>query len=242
MKIWQSSLFRAICAIIVGALLLKYREETVTWITILIGVLFLLSGIVSVVAYYTARRRMTDVEVYDAEGDKIAGGAPTFPIVGYGSIILGLILALTPHMFIHTLMYILAGMLILGAINQYAALVAVRRYGELPFGYWICPSLILLAGAVIIVRPSWVASAPLVVIGSFMILYGVVECINALKIHFERKKMEQRQATSAAEENPTATEAEAGTGTETAQAAIEAPAKEAESASDHHDDSGSFGI
>ena len=61
MRIWQSAVFRALCAIIVGALLLKYREETVTWITILIGVLFLLSGIVSVVAYYTARKRMTDV-------------------------------------------------------------------------------------------------------------------------------------------------------------------------------------
>ena len=75
-----------------------------------------------------------------------------------------------------------------------------------------------------------------------MILYGVVECINALKIHSERKKMEQQQAASAAEETPTATEAEAGTGTETGQPAIEAPAKEAEPISDHHDDSGSFGI
>lgn len=233
MRIWQSSLFRAVCAIIVGALLLKFREETVTWITILIGVLFLLSGIVSVVAYYTARKRMTDVEVYDAQGNKIAGGAPTFPIVGYGSIILGLILALTPHMFINTLMYILAGMLILGAINQYAALIAVRRYGELPFGYWICPSLILLAGAVIILRPSWVASAPLVIIGWFMILYGIVECVNALKIHSERKKMERQQAEQQAADEPTVSEP-----TVNEQPAIEAP----EAADNHGDDSGSFGI
>lgn len=237
MRIWQSAVFRALCAIIVGALLLKYREETVTWITILIGVLFLLSGIVSVVAYYTARKRMTDVEVYDAEGNRIAGGAPTFPIVGLGSIILGLILALNPHMFINTLMYILAGILILGAVNQYASLATLKRYAHLPFGYWICPSLILLAGAVIILRPSWVASAPLVIIGAFMILFGIVECINALKIHSERKKMESQQAEALPEETSGAA---AGESTAPEETVSEQPAPEATDSK--HGDSGSFGI
>ena len=41
MKVLQSSLFRALCAIIVGVLLIKYREDTVTWITIAMGVLLL---------------------------------------------------------------------------------------------------------------------------------------------------------------------------------------------------------
>lgn len=36
MKVLQSSILRAIGAIVVGALLVKYREQTVTWITILI--------------------------------------------------------------------------------------------------------------------------------------------------------------------------------------------------------------
>ena len=38
MKVFQSSVVRALCAIIVGALIVKYRELTVTWITIAIGV------------------------------------------------------------------------------------------------------------------------------------------------------------------------------------------------------------
>ena len=48
MKVIHSSFFRAICAIIVGALLIQYREQTVTWITIAVGVLFFLSGVISV--------------------------------------------------------------------------------------------------------------------------------------------------------------------------------------------------
>ncbi|MDD6866917.1 MAG: hypothetical protein PUD61_05165, partial [Prevotella sp.] len=47
-------------------------------------------------------------------------------------------------------------------------------------------------------RPSTIASAPLFVIGWCMMLYGVVECINAMKIYRARKTFirlsEQAQA------------------------------------------------
>ena len=56
MKVIQSSFFRALCAIIVGALLIQYREQTVTWITIAIGVLFFLSGVFSLLSYMSAKR------------------------------------------------------------------------------------------------------------------------------------------------------------------------------------------
>ena len=46
MKILQTSVFRAVCAVIIGALLVRYRDEMVTWLTISIGVLFALSGII----------------------------------------------------------------------------------------------------------------------------------------------------------------------------------------------------
>ena len=50
MKALQSYIFRAISAIVVGALLVKYREETVTWLTILIGVIFFVSGVICCIA------------------------------------------------------------------------------------------------------------------------------------------------------------------------------------------------
>ena len=48
-----------------------------------------------------------------------------------GSIILGAILALTPNIFITALMYIIGGMLILGAINQYMNLVNAINFIDL---------------------------------------------------------------------------------------------------------------
>ncbi len=163
MKIFQSSIFRAICAIAIGILLIKYPNNTVTWMTVAIGILFLLSGLISVIVYINARRNVSEYKITDAEGNVIAGTQPTFPIVGVGSLILGALLALTPNVFITALMYIIGGILILGAINQYMNLVNARRYGRVGFGYWVFPSVILLIGLYVIIKPMAPANMAMLV-------------------------------------------------------------------------------
>lgn len=191
MKVLRSSIFRAVCAIIVGALLVKYREQTVTWITVLIGVIFLVSGIISITAWFSAKRKggTGDVDIYDAQGNLLTPPVPPFPIVGLGSVILGAVLALFPNSFVNGLMYILAAMLILGALSQFFSLTAARRFAKIGFVWWIVPTLVLLVGLVAIVKPSFIASAPLLVLGWCMIVYGVVDLIDAIKIHQCRKKL-----------------------------------------------------
>lgn len=200
MKILQSSFFRAICAIAVGILLIKYPDNTVTWITVAIGVLFFLSGIISLVVYLNARKHVSEYKITDAEGNVVAGESPTFPIVGVGSIILGAILALTPNIFITALMYIIGGMLILGAINQYMNLVNARKFGKIGFGYWIFPSIILLTGIYVLIRPMDPASVAMLILGWCTLLYGVTEMINSIKFHNDRRKYAKAQEIQEAEE------------------------------------------
>ena len=189
MKVIHCSFFRAICAIIVGALLIQYREQTVTWITIAIGVLFFLSGVISLATYYSAKRNADKAQIlYDANGKQITGLRPNFPLVGLGSLILGLILALMPNTFITSLMFILSAILIMGAISQFVNLAAARKMGSVGFVYWIFPSVILLMGLLAVIKPSAIASAPLFIIGWTMLIYGVVECINAFKLANNKRK------------------------------------------------------
>lgn len=196
MKVIQSSLVRAVCAVVVGALLVKYREQTVTWMTIAIGVLFFISGVVSCATYLAASRRSTDTQVFDAEGRQLTGLKPQFPIVGLGSLILGLILALMPGTFVTSLMYILAAILILGAVSQFVSLAAASRLARIGIYYWVMPSLTLLVGLTAVIYPQAIASAPLFVIGWCLMVYGVVECVNAIKIHQLRKAVEKAVAAS----------------------------------------------
>jgi uncharacterized membrane protein HdeD (DUF308 family) len=215
MKILQSSIFRALCAIIVGALLIMYSEEAVTWLTICIGIIFLISGLISCITYFASKRQSSDVEVFDAQGQRITMPRPAFPIVGIGSIILGALLALAPNAFINGLMYALAAILILGALNQYFNLGATTRFAHIGCFWWVFPSIILLVGLIAIVKPSLIASAPLYIIGWCMLVYGVVDLVNDIKIHQCRKAFErnnkaleqtvqtQEEPTDAAPQEPT---------------------------------------
>lgn len=194
MKVFRSSIFRALCAIVIGALLVKYREQTVTWITILIGVIFLVSGIISLTAWFSAKRKSStgEVDLYDAQGNLLTPPAPPFPIVGLGSVILGAVLALFPNGFVNGLMYVLAVILILGALSQFFNLTVARRFARIGIVWWILPTLVLLVGLIAVVRPSSIASAPLLVLGWCMIVYGVVDLINSMKIHQCRKELRKK--------------------------------------------------
>ena len=198
MKIFQSSVFRAISAIAVGILLIKYPDNTVTWLTVAIGVLFFLSGIISLVVYVNARRNVSEYKITDAEGNVVAGERPAFPIVGVGSIILG-------------------------AINQYMNLVHARKYGKIGFGYWIFPSIILITGIYVMIRPMDPASVAMLILGWCTLLYGVTEMINSLKFYSDKRKFIKAQEIAVAEEvveEEKVIEAEEVTATE------EAPASE----------------
>ena len=187
MKLFQSSIFRAMCAIIVGVLLIKFPKDGVTWLTVAVGVLFLISGIIAVIAYMHARKHASEYTIIDNQGRTIRGGQPTFPIVGAGSIILGLTLALTPGVFINGLMYILGAIMILGGLNLLISLISARRLGAIHWGFWIAPSLVLLTGLFVILKPMESAEMPLLILGWCSLLYGVTELVNALKIHSIRK-------------------------------------------------------
>ena len=193
MKILQSSAFRAICAIIIGVLLIMYPDNTVTGITIAIGVLFLVSGVISILTYIQARRHVSDYKIYDAEGRLLSGQQPTFPLVGIGSSILGLVLAITPTTFVSALMYIIGIMLVLGALNQFIALIAGRRYGRISPLYWIMPILTLLAGLYAMIKPIEPLKTAMIILGWTMLVYGVAELINALKFYSDKKKLQQSQ-------------------------------------------------
>ncbi len=187
MKVLQGSFFRAVCSIIVGALLVKYREQTVTWITIFMGVLFFISGLISCLIWLSQKRHADTPQIFDANGRQISGFKPSFPLAGIGSLILGIALAMMPASFITGLMYVLAAILIVGALNQFFTLAAASRYARIGLMWWIMPSVVLLVGIIAVVRPSAIASAPLFVIGWCLMVYGAIECVNALKIYKVRK-------------------------------------------------------
>lgn len=193
MKVIQGSLFRAIVAIVVGVLLIKYRMDALHWLTVAVGGLFFLSGAVSCLVYWHERRRARKLMEAYQNGEGERPRMPFLPIVGVGSLILGGILATMADTFNNGVAYVLAGILILGALNQLINLGQARRYNSFAWFYWVLPLVTLLVGFFILVKPMEALATPLLVIGWCMAFYGVVEALNALKLHHMRRAYEKAE-------------------------------------------------
>lgn len=183
MKNFISFLVRALVAAIVGGLIIQYREDTVRWITIVSGIMFFVSGVISCAIYYSNKRMADEQKAYQTDGKVFSAGlSPAFPLVGLGSIILGIILALMPVTFISGVMYALAGILILGAINQYVSLGRATRYCRIGLFYWLLPTIVFLVAIFLIVKPIEVAATPLLITGWCLLFYAASEVVNGIKL------------------------------------------------------------
>lgn len=209
MKVILQSLLRAVCAIAIGAMLVKYRQDMVQWMTIAIGVLFFISGLAAIAMTYISKRKADKIlqavnETEQAEGAtqdnpqriRMSGAWGCGILTGLGSMLLGVVLALMPTTFVSFLIYILSAFLIIGAIQQFMSLAITSRIGSVGIIFWLMPTLLLIAGFVAVAYPEAIASAPLFFIGWCMMVYGVVECINGIKAYTCQKKADKQAATA----------------------------------------------
>lgn len=188
--------------ILSGILIVKYREDMVTWLTVGLGAIFFISGIISCVSYYIQRKHVLKMRsmiadgasVLDAEGNPIGQAMPIFPIVGVGSLILGVVLASMPETFLNGLTYIFGIIILLVSVYQIADLIMVNRYGRVGWIYWVMPVLMLLAAIAMLVHPGTIASSPLFFLGWAMIISGLVMIVNMLKIYTIRRAADKRAA------------------------------------------------
>ena len=197
MKVLQISAIRAIIVLVTGFLLVRYREETMTWMTITVGILFLLSGLVSCIAYYFEKEKVAKktakAEQQEAQQEEENLKSPSFPIAGVGSIALGIILAVMPNTFITWVVYILAALLILGAVNQFMNLARSRQYARVPVYMWLFPTVILALAILLISKPIETAQLPLLVLGWAFMYYGVLEFILIIRMYLVRKSYEKAE-------------------------------------------------
>lgn len=74
-------------------------------------------------------------------------------------------------------------MLISAGIQQILSIVSARRQIKLPYGFYILPALISIAGMAIIFHPAETMEYTLILLGIVTLLYGINELINYYKLH-----------------------------------------------------------
>ena len=185
------SILRSLCALLVGFLLLSNPTEMTVLIVQIIGGLFTLSGIIAFIGYFTAKVRAT-------------GFRPVFPIVGLGSVALGVLLLLMPMQFVNILMYVLGVLLCLVGVGQIISLISNRTFAPLTWSLFVMPLLIIATGIFILLRPIQAASLPFMILGGAYIFYGVIEFIFGFRFYRYRRIYDAAAAEQAAAEQAAA--------------------------------------
>ena len=169
MKVVNSYIFRAVCALLVGILLVSNPERMTGLLVQVIGGLFLLSGLVSLVSYAMI-----------CLSDK-SGMRPAFPLVGLGSLLFGIFLIFFPALFVTYLMYVFGFLMVVGGVNQIWNLFRLRRL--IPFRWYVLLAALVIAGmgVFVLLKPMASASMPFLLLGVTFMLYGVAELVNGVR-------------------------------------------------------------
>lgn len=181
MRVVNSYIFRAVCALLIGILLVANPERMTGLMVQVIGGLFLVSGLVSLINYFIIRY-----------SDKVAV-KPIFPLVGLGSLLFGAFLGFFPSLFITYLMYVLGGLMLLAGINQLWNMFRLRRV--IPFRWYVflLALLVTALGVFVLFNPLESASVPFILLGVTFMLYGITELMNGVR--WRKYNRRQRQGT-----------------------------------------------
>lgn len=172
MKGLSYSFLRAICALIIGLVLVMFPDQAGDYLVITVGVVFLVPSLISLIGYF-------------AQGTE---ASRRFPIEGVGSLLFGLWLVIMPGFFADLLTFVLGFILVMGGVQQIASLSASRRWMPVPYGFYVLPVLILIAGLVALFNPTGVRSTAFVIIGASSLVYAASELLNWFKFTRRRPK------------------------------------------------------
>lgn len=166
----KNTIIRSISAIIIGGVLIKWPRLAPNMIIIIIGILFIIPGIITLINYWVRKSK---------EGQKL----PSYILIeSIGSILLGFCMILIPEFFTAFFMYCLGFLLILGSIVQITSLIRIQHITPVSLYYYITPILILIAGIITVLNPFETQDAILIMFGICAIIYGLTEFINYYKL------------------------------------------------------------
>lgn len=163
---------RAIGALVIGLILVMFPDQAGDYLVITVGAVFLVPSLISIIGYFA----------------QSGENSRRFPVEGVGSLLFGLWLIIMPGFFADLLTFVLGFILVMGGVQQISSLSAARRWMPVPFGFYVLPSLILIAGLVALFNPTGVRSTAFIIIGVSSMVYAASELLNWFKFTRRRPK------------------------------------------------------
>ena len=168
-----SGLIRAVAALAIGIVMVVSKTDAMVLAVRIIAAFLLASGVVSLLVGYRDRQN---------------NQMPLMGVNGFVDIAIALLVFLFPHFVAGLIVYLIGFVLIGFAIFQLIALSGANKVMKVGFAAFLMPVLVLLAGAFLLARPTFIGTAVGTVAGAALIVYGVSELLSSWKM---RKAMDE---------------------------------------------------
>lgn len=179
-----SGLLRAVAAIAIGIVMVVSKTDAMVLAVRIIAAFLLASGLVSLFVGYKNRDN---------------NQMPLMGVNGFVDILIALLVFIFPN-FVAGLIVYLIGFVLLGfGIFQLIALASASRVMKIGFTAFLMPVLVLLAGAFLLARPTFIGTAVGTVAGAALIVYGASELLSTWKM---RKAMDEYEIRQTSTEEP----------------------------------------
>lgn len=188
MKFIGSYIFRSLCSLLVGLLILFNAQHMPSIIIRIIGVLFLLPGTFGVLTYLFSKINRNFII------------RPSFPLMSIGSILFGLYLELYPDNFVAYLILLMGLLLMLAGISQILSMITNRNVSPFSFVLLLIPIVLVCVGGYCITHSKDAAETLFQILGGTCIYYGLSDMFLTLRAkHYSRVfEREQKKAEEAA--------------------------------------------
>lgn len=177
-------MLRCISALLIGTLLVFWSQSAVLYLIMAVGCLFLIPGLLSLIAYLRHR----------SSGSRFGWSH----VLGIGSIFFGLCLIVNPLFFEKSLMYALGIILAYAGLSEIISLAAARQWTRVGAGFYVVPVLVMLLGIFILFNPIESASVPFIILGIGCLIYGISDMVNILKF----RQTDEEPGSPAPDEEP----------------------------------------
>ena len=173
-----SGIIRAVAALAIGVVMVVSRTDAMVLAVRIMAAFLLASGIVSLVLGYRDRQNSR---------------MPLMGVNGTVDILIAVLIFMFPQFVAGLIVYLIGFALLAFGIFQLVALVSANRVMKVGFMAFLMPVLVLLAGAFLLARPTFIGTAVGTVAGAALIIYGVSELLSSWKMRKAMDEYEIRQ-------------------------------------------------
>lgn len=182
MKFIGGYVFRAMCSLLVGLLLVINAEQMPAILVSIIGALFLVPGCFGLSMYIWTRLNPNAVI------------KTAFPVVSIGSILFGVYLLAFPQEFANYLVILMGLMLTFAGISQLSSMYVNRKVTPFSWLLMILPFVLVGIGVYSLMNAREAAKITFQIIGGTLIYYGLTDMFFALRTRHYSRVYEREQA------------------------------------------------